>query len=369
MNSSVKIGLYVVLIIVGAFLGRNFYHAKQDVDRRAVDLADPSSTGRTNKSTNSRGAVAHPAPTNAAPKAITHAPDTNAPAAPTNATAIPADGEPISAVTNAATTNHPPAVVTNAATAATNTPAPTTNVAVTAAEKNAEAANADGTAAAGSLGAGHFDRGAAYGRMIAYFGGFVLVAIILGLMVAHDISHYFGSRTVDFLFTDAGMETKAPEYEQAEQLWANGDPLGAIQMLRDYYISHPRELFVPLRIAEIYEKDLNNNLAAALEYEQILQNKFERQRWAWAAIHLCNLYFKLNKNPEAVALLHRIHEEYGDTPAAEKARKRLVQIDPDFNPITEIIASPVVEIAEEPSPAPPEEPPSNLPPGFRPRKK
>lgn len=369
MNSSVKIGLYVLLIIVGAFLGRNFYHAKQDVDRRAGELADPNLAGRTNKTANSREPKVRPTPTNAAPKIATNAPDTNAPAGSTNAAALPAQGEPISAVTNATTNNLVPAAVTNAPTAATNTPATTTNVAVTVAEKNAEAANADGTAAASSLGAGHFDRGAAYGRMIAYFGGFVLVAIILGLLVAHDISHYFGSRTVDFLFTDAGMETKAPEYEQAEQLWANGDPLGAIQMLRDYYISHPRELFVPLRIAEIYEKDLNNNLAAALEYEQILQNKFERQRWAWAAIHLCNLYFKLNKNAEAVALLHRIHEEYGDTPAAEKARKRLVQIDPDFNPITEIMTSPVVEIAEEPPPAAREEPPSNLPPGFRPRKK
>ena len=60
--------------------------------------------------------------------------------------------------------------------------------------------------------------------------------------------------------------------------------------MRDYYNKNPREVHVALRIAEIYEKDLNNHLAAALEYEEVLKKKLPAERWGWAAIHLVNLY-------------------------------------------------------------------------------
>jgi len=117
---------------------------------------------------------------------------------------------------------------------------------------------------------------------------------------------------------------------------------------------------VALRIDEIYEKDLGNYLAAALEYEEILKKKLSAERWGWAAIHLANLYSgKLKKSQQAVDLLQRIVAEYGQTAAAKKARERL---------LAEGIALP--ELPEEQS-APPEEPlaspatpQSNLPPGF-----
>ena len=40
---------------------------------------------------------------------------------------------------------------------------------------------------------------------------------------------------------------------------------------REYLNKHPREQYVALRIAEIYEENLNNPLAAALEYEEVLK--------------------------------------------------------------------------------------------------
>jgi hypothetical protein len=55
-----------------------------------------------------------------------------------------------------------------------------------------------------------------------------------------------------------------PDYEVAEQQWADGNFLEAIQLLRAFE-EESREVHAALRIAEIYEKDLKNHLAAALE--------------------------------------------------------------------------------------------------------
>ena len=131
--------------------------------------------------------------------------------------------------------------------------------------------------------------------------------------------------------------------------------------MRDYLKLHPREQYVALRIDEIYEADLHNYLAAALEYEEVLKKRLPDERWGWAAIHLANIYSgKLNKTEEATALLRRIVDEYGRTAAAKKARERLGLPEP-------------VAVVEAPTPppvaesTPPPEPPSNLPPGFRPK--
>jgi tetratricopeptide (TPR) repeat protein len=177
----------------------------------------------------------------------------------------------------------------------------------------------------------------------------------LGLLAGHDASHYFGTQVVKELYNDEGEGVANPEYEAAEQEWANGHYLEAIRMMRDYLQKNPRQQHVALRIAEIYEKDLGNPLAAALEYEEVLKHKLPPERWGWGAIHLVNLYSKLNQHDKAVALLRRIHTEYPDTAAAEKARKRLddIGISPaDQRPVE-----------EEPPPEPPSSGPK-LPPGF-----
>ena len=186
-------------------------------------------------------------------------------------------------------------------------------------------------------------------RMMLY--GFLLFGATVGLALlgANDISHWFASRTEDLIFNDEGTGIKNPEYEHAQQVWADGKPLEAIQLMRDYLKRHPREQFVALHIAEIYENDLKNYIAAALEYEQIIQHKLPPERWGWAAIHLANLYSgKLNKMPQAIELLQRIDRDYGQTAAAKKARERLAEAG--------------VSVAEA------ENAGAHLPPGFSPRK-
>ncbi len=129
--------------------------------------------------------------------------------------------------------------------------------------------------------------------------------------------------------------------------------------MRDYLKSHPRELYVAIRIAEIYEKDLGNYLATALEYEEVLRHRLRPEQWGWAAIHLANLYSgKLNQTDKAVALLRRIVSEHGETAAAAKAQARLSQLEGE----SPAAAPAPVEIEEDPAP------PSHLPKGFRPKK-
>lgn len=170
-------------------------------------------------------------------------------------------------------------------------------------------------------------------RLGFYGGGLCLLILCIGLLAAWDISQFLGNRAVKTLFNDESQDMLDDEYEAAETEWGKGNYLEAIHLLREYLAKRPRQQHAALRIAEIYETDLNNPLAAALEYEEILQKKLPRERWGWAAIHLANLYSgPLEKPEQAVALLRRLDNEYGDTQAAEKARRRLAMIDGDNPP-------------------------------------
>jgi TolA-binding protein len=264
--------------------------------------------------------------------------------AATNNPADAANGTNQSSNTAGAPTNSAPAATTNVATA-TKTPAPPTH--------------------------------SVQGTMIACLAAFIGAIIGLGLLIAYDVTQYVGGAAVDALLDDRGEGQRDPEYEKAEQVWANGKHLEAIGMMRDFLKRNPREQYAALRIAEIYEKDLHNHLAAALEYEEVLKKKLPAERWGWAAVHLCNLYSKLGQQDKTRALLQRIVDEYPKTAAAKKARSKLGLPEPDAATPAEAettetgeepaenITAPDEEQPAEESPEPP--PKSNLPPGFRPK--
>lgn len=191
------------------------------------------------------------------------------------------------------------------------------------------------------------------GRMMGYGMGLFAVIVLGGLLAAFDISRFMAARVEEFVFDEKGEAARDPEYEEAEKVWANGKPLEAIGLMRDYLKVHPLEQYVALRIAEIYEKDLGNYLAAALEYEEVLNKRLPPERWGWAAIHLANLYSgKMNRGDDAAGLLRRIINEHPHTSAAKKARERLGEPEPVPAPVQ--TEAPAAE-------------PSNLPPGFRPK--
>ena len=171
--------------------------------------------------------------------------------------------------------------------------------------------------------------------MIGYLAALIGTLVGLGIMIAHDVTQFLGNYAVDALLNVGGEGERDPDYEKAEQAWAKGKHMDAINLLREFLEKKPRAQYAALRIAEIYEKDLNNPVAASLEYEEILKQKLPDERWGWAAVHLCNLYSKLNQQDKARDLLKRIADEYPNTAAAKKARSHLGLPEAESEPIPE----------------------------------
>lgn len=169
----------------------------------------------------------------------------------------------------------------------------------------------------------------AYTKMLLS-GGVLLISFSgLALLVARDIGAVIGGRAGALYYDEDEVNENSRNalYEQADTAWNNNDYLEAIRLLRLYIKENPREQHAALRIAEIYDKDLGNYLAAALELEEVLKQRLKPDRWGWTAIKLSNLYTgKLNQSAKAIALLNRLVDEYPQTAAAEKARKRLAMM-------------------------------------------
>ncbi len=331
MNNRVRIPVYIVLVILAGISG---YYALKNfgkmmdraADRNAgVDQIEPERKPPTEEAT--------PTPD----------PATNSLAAAPNAAA---------ALTNALGTNSS-AAATNTNTVGMVEPAPAASAPV-AASTTPKAKPAADSGGGGKIG--------------LWLGVFILSLVLLGLLIANDVSHFMGNRALATIYNDEGKgQERNAEYDAAEQVWANGNFLEAIGLMREYLKEHPREQHVAIRIAEIYEKDLGNYLAAALEYEEVLKHKLPPDRWGWSAIHLCNLYFKLNQEEKGYALLRRLAKEHPKTAAAEKARKRLQQV--DGAQLEQIATESNVQVATRSSAIKQEEAPaSHLPPGFKPKK-
>ena len=200
----------------------------------------------------------------------------------------------------------------------------------------------------------------AQGRMMGYAFGFIGAVIGLAFLVSMEASRWFANRTTDFLYNDNLEGVHNPDYDHAEQVALDGKHLEAIGLMREFLKKNPGEIYAAIRIAEIYEHDLDNQLAAALEYEEVLKHRFNPDRWGWTAIRLANLYSgKLNQTEKAVEWLKRISTQHPESAPAKKARERLgpSALDSDVPP--------------PPTPPPPPEPPSTggLPPGFSPKKR
>ena len=296
MNRTVKIVLYVFLLATAWVLATQCYRAYRQADRQAeTQRAEPSNA-------------------------------------------------PIASVL--VTTNLPAATNdlegTNASLAA-NVP-PTTNAPVTPATQPAPPTPSEGRVGQG------------ISRMFGFAGALFLVIVGLSVLLAYDISHFVAERFHKFILNDDGEGFRDAEYERAEQLVNDNHFLESIQAMRDFLKHNPRKLYVAIRIAEIYEKNLGNYLAAALEYEEVLRYRLPPEKWGWTAIHLANLYSgKMNKPDKAEALLRRIVAECDGTTSAAKARSRLG--DPEAEP-----EPPSTEEGkQEKAPARP-----NMPKGFRP---
>jgi TolA-binding protein len=333
MNMKFKLAAYAVLLLLAAWFGWRFYANYTTITQESA-----------------------PPATNDTPSAVT-----NYPVGAANSAGPPATAEDSSTNTsgqNGLDTSNAVAAPANQE-AKTSAPSVSTNVAAGATAHASPPAHA------------------IQGRTVTYLVALVGALIGLGLLITHDVTQFVGNVAVDALLDVGGEGTRDPDYEKAEEAWAHGRHMDAIEMLREFLKKNPRAQYAALRIAEIYEKDLNNPLAAALEHEEVLKQKLPAERWGWVAVHLCNLYSKLGQQDKARELLQRIATEYPQTAAARKARSHLGLSEPEPEPAasagnTGMAAEPGESVTppgkEQPAPAPPAPPPkSNLPPGFRPK--
>jgi tetratricopeptide (TPR) repeat protein len=149
---------------------------------------------------------------------------------------------------------------------------------------------------------------------------------VLGLFCAYEATRFIWSRAEQWRLQVGPPTEPVPELEEAQRLRASGEPLDAIRLLREYLRANPYELHAMGRIAEIYRYDLKNDLAAALEYEEMLKHKLPDDQWAWAALHLAKVYGRLKQLDRSVALLERIDGEYGHTLPGRRAKKALERV-------------------------------------------
>lgn len=314
MSTQVKLGLYAVTLVGTLLFGSLFFRAWNRADAASPASAPPAARSA---GTNRPAAKAPPGNT-----------------APTNAGAV-----------NATNT-----------VALTNAPAEKAEAASESAEPGASEPTPEREIVPGGLGLGNRSRDV--GNLILW--GLLGVASLLGLggLFAYDISQYFGQRAADALFDHDGEDLPESAYEKVEAAYGNGEFLEAVRLLREFLAENPKAVHAKIRIAEIYEKDLHNPVAATLEYEEVLKYRLDPERRGWAAIHLVNLYNRLDKPDVAVAWLQRIIAECPGTPAAGKARERL-----EAGGI-EIPEAPAAGGAAQGGGG---ESSSGLPPGFRPR--
>lgn len=239
-----------------------------------------------------------------------------------------------------------------------------TNGVAGGASTNLAAAAAAGSAGGATPKPAAAQPGSGRSRLATWIGAFVVGLVGIAGLVGWDLTQWFATRTNRALGIEVDTPgVKAPEYDAAEQEWAKGNHLDAISMMREYLAENPSEQYVALRIAEIYEKDLGNYLAAALEYEEVLNQKLPREKWGWTALRLSNLYSgRLNQQDKAMATLERVMRDYPETAAAKKARERLGVPEPTQAPDAAPGASEAAAAESAPAEA------SGLPTGFR-RKK
>ncbi len=161
-------------------------------------------------------------------------------------------------------------------------------------------------------------------RTLKYIGLFLSAAVALALLFAWDFCAFFADRAMNALFEMNDRPSSPSPFDEARALREQGLSLPAIERLREHLHAQRRDVHAAVMIAEIYERDLGNPLTAALEYEEMLTWRMNRERWSRLAVRLVNLYAKkLRRSDRAWEILREIVRKAPRTRAADAARKRL----------------------------------------------
>jgi hypothetical protein len=164
-------------------------------------------------------------------------------------------------------------------------------------------------------------------RAYALFSAYLIASAVLGGIVAWDVSRLFGWQAGSLFFGGGRVAAITPAWWKAERLCKAGQPLEAVRTLRDYLATHPRQWRVAVRIAEIYERELQQPLPAALEYESLLKLRLTPQVRAELLLRLAACHLLRRQSDESAAVLQQVISEFPKTAAAQKAVRRLNRLE------------------------------------------
>jgi len=160
----------------------------------------------------------------------------------------------------------------------------------------------------------------------ALFSVYLITSAVLAVFVAWDVAQFFGWQAERLFLGGGRLSSLTPTWWRAERLRKEGLADEAVRALRETFTAHPRQWRIGVRIAEIYQHDLDNPLAAALEYEELLKGRLPRPARAWLMVRLAACYLPLQRVEESAAKLREVSEQFPNTPAAKKAERRLARL-------------------------------------------
>jgi signal transduction histidine kinase len=164
-------------------------------------------------------------------------------------------------------------------------------------------------------------------RAYALFSLYLVTGAALAMFVAWDVSQFLGWQAERLFLGGGRLPGLTPAWWKAERLCKSGQTDEAVRILRDASDSHPRQWRINVRIAEIYQHNLANPLAAALEYEELLKRRLPRPARAWLMVRLAACYLVLHRVEESAMKLRAVMEQFPKTPAAKKAEQRLARME------------------------------------------
>jgi hypothetical protein len=160
----------------------------------------------------------------------------------------------------------------------------------------------------------------------ALFAVYLIIGTALGLFVAWDVSRLLGELAGSLFVGGGKLPSLTPVLWKADRLREQGEPLKAVNTLRAHLQAHPRQWYIAVRIAELYQHALEDPLSAALEYEALLQQRLPRSARAKILLRLAACQLLLRKGDQSAATLRELIANFPQSNAAEKARRRLARM-------------------------------------------
>jgi len=155
----------------------------------------------------------------------------------------------------------------------------------------------------------------------------LIAGAVLAMFMAWDVAQFLGWQAERLFLGGGRLSRLTPVWWTSERLRKEGNANEAVRVLRETFESRPRQWRLSVRIAEIYQHDLDNPLAAALEYEELLKRRLPRPARAWLMVRLAACYLLLRRADDAAAKLREVMRKFPHTPAAEKAGRRLARME------------------------------------------